>query len=274
MQNRVSSRVKATLTDSHFLIPLGVFFVGLALLSRGCIALTGTNAADANRNSTVSIPFVGCASDGQVGPVKPPQGGLKRIPVPATAAPRLAYYSAKGGPGVLGPRGWSCFEAYGSNGNFLYLSPEPINGNVVISDHWKGFTGPAIQISEVYGGTSGRFEVAKVIARVFPAHLGFVRNVAAEGFAQTSDFPTGPYPADKLTYKNADTVEYETPPNQTGLGTDSRLVKSGEAIYGVAILSGEDTDLTLVAVRPGPEYVGLVPVVVREVEREAPSFAN
>lgn len=32
MQNTVPSRVKATLTDSHFLIPLGVFFVGLALL--------------------------------------------------------------------------------------------------------------------------------------------------------------------------------------------------------------------------------------------------
>jgi hypothetical protein len=32
MQNEASSRVRATVTDSHFLIPLGVFFVGLALL--------------------------------------------------------------------------------------------------------------------------------------------------------------------------------------------------------------------------------------------------
>lgn len=32
MNNEVSSRVKATISDSHFLIPLGVFFVGLALL--------------------------------------------------------------------------------------------------------------------------------------------------------------------------------------------------------------------------------------------------
>jgi len=32
MHNSAPSRLKATLTDSHFLIPLGVFFVGLALL--------------------------------------------------------------------------------------------------------------------------------------------------------------------------------------------------------------------------------------------------
>ena len=32
MQNEGFSRVKATVTDSHFLIPLGVFFVGLMLL--------------------------------------------------------------------------------------------------------------------------------------------------------------------------------------------------------------------------------------------------
>lgn len=32
MHNEGPSRVKATVTDSHFLIPLVVFFVGLALL--------------------------------------------------------------------------------------------------------------------------------------------------------------------------------------------------------------------------------------------------
>jgi hypothetical protein len=32
MQNESASRIKATITDSHFLIPLGVFFVGLVLL--------------------------------------------------------------------------------------------------------------------------------------------------------------------------------------------------------------------------------------------------
>lgn len=32
MHNEAPSRIKATITDSHFLIPLGVFFVGLVLL--------------------------------------------------------------------------------------------------------------------------------------------------------------------------------------------------------------------------------------------------
>jgi hypothetical protein len=32
MHNEASSRVKATVTDPHFLIPLAVFFVGLVLL--------------------------------------------------------------------------------------------------------------------------------------------------------------------------------------------------------------------------------------------------
>jgi hypothetical protein len=32
MQKMGLSRVQATVTDSHFLIPLGVFFVGLVLL--------------------------------------------------------------------------------------------------------------------------------------------------------------------------------------------------------------------------------------------------
>lgn len=32
MRNETSSRVRATVTDSHFLIPLGVFFLGLVLL--------------------------------------------------------------------------------------------------------------------------------------------------------------------------------------------------------------------------------------------------
>jgi hypothetical protein len=64
------------------------------------------------------------------------------------------------------------------------------------------------------------------IARVFPAHRAFVRKVIAEGIEPTSDFPFGPYPNDKLTYKNKEMVEYETPAHKDGLGTQSRLQKS------------------------------------------------
>ncbi|HVN17333.1 MAG TPA: hypothetical protein VMU05_01125 [Dongiaceae bacterium] len=94
--------------------------------------------------------------------------------ISAGAAERLAYYKAEYGVGVLAPRGWHCFGTYGSNGATLYVSPDPINAADLLSTSWKGFAGPAIQISVAEGGTSGRFEVAKTIARVFPKHKAFV----------------------------------------------------------------------------------------------------
>jgi hypothetical protein len=196
----------------------------------------------------VSVPFVGCASDGQLGPVAPPRGKSKVVILSADDARQLAYYKAKEGFGVLAPRGWHCFSAYGSNGSTLYVSAERIDGAEWVSGKWKGPPGDAIQISSSYGGTSGRFEVAEVIARVFPMHADFVKNVIAEGIETASDFPTGPYPADKLAYKSNEAVEFETPANSDGLGT-ILMWKNGEPIRGVAILVGEDTDLVLLSAR-------------------------
>ena len=86
--------------------------------------------------------------------------------ISAASAQRLAYYKAQYGLGVLAPRGWHCFSTYGSNGSSLFISPDAIDSKALFSDDWKGFSGQAIQISYSSGGTSGRFEVAKVIARV------------------------------------------------------------------------------------------------------------
>src|SRR5580692_3776159 len=63
-----------------------------------------------------SIPFVGCKADGQVGPLKAPKETTKMISLPSELAHELAYYKAEGGVGVLAPRGWYCFETYGSSG--------------------------------------------------------------------------------------------------------------------------------------------------------------
>jgi hypothetical protein len=76
----------------------------------------------------------------------------------------------KRGLGVLAPRGWHCFSTYGSNGSNLFVSPVPIDGKALFSADWKGFMGDVVQLSVMDGGTSGRFEVAKVVARVFPAY--------------------------------------------------------------------------------------------------------
>jgi hypothetical protein len=220
------------------------------------------------------VPFVGCKSDGQVGPQEAPKGESKLVPIDREKAQRLAYYESDQGVGVLAPRGWLCFGTYGSNGANLYLSPQSIDAAALFSTSWKGLTGPVIQMSVEYGGTSGRFGVAQTIARVFPAHRAFVRKVIAEGKESASDFPSGPYPNDKLTYKNKETVECETPAHRDALGTQSRLQKNGDPIRGVAILVGADTNLLFLATRLPSEMNDLTPTIIQEVERRAVAVAQ
>jgi hypothetical protein len=221
----------------------------------------------------VRVPFVGCASGGQVGPLKAPAGTSKIEVLSPEPARRLAYYQAEHAFGVLAPRGWHCFGTYGSNGSTLFVSPKPIDGNAFFSGHWSGFTGPAIEISGRFGGTSGRFEVARTIARVFPADMAFAKKVIAEGLEPANSFPQGPYPGDKLVYRNNQIVEYETPPNQTGLGTTFGLQKNGSPTSGVAILAGKDqtkdTILIHLAVRLPQNATDLGPSIIRQVERDS-----
>jgi len=224
--------------------------------------------AQASKDAVDHVPFVGCKSDGQVGPLDAPKSKSPHVHVTASLAERLAYYQAEDGFGVLGPRGWHCFSTYGSNGSSLYVSPTPISGAELFSDDWKGLTGPAIQISTMIGDTSGRFQVAEVIARVFPAHLDFVEAVISEKIRPASDFPRGPYPDDKLVYRNKEVVEFVTPPNTEGLGTQSRLLKNGDPITGAATLVGEGPDLVQVSIRLPAELRSLAPAIVTQVEQE------
>lgn len=227
-------------------------------------------AAAASPQAVVAqVPFVGCKSDGQVGPRKAPAGKTKALRIDADSAQQLAYYKTIDGLAVLAPRGWYCFETYGSSGSSLYVSPEPINVAIVFTDKWRGFAGPAVQLTNEYGGTSGRFGVARVIARVFPTHREFVTDVVNEGIEPATFFPSGPYPKDKLTYKGNELVEYETPSQTEGLGTDSRLQKNAQPIRGVAILVGEDPDLVQLSVRLPANQVDLTTVIIQQVEREA-----
>ena len=242
-----------------------------------CAGLAGGRVAGGQVNTSashavsaaVTVPFVGCASDGQVGPLKAPAGKNKVVAIPVAAALRLAYYQAEDSPGVLAPRGWHCFSTYGSNGANLFVSPDPIDSKTVFSDDWKGFLGPAVQISVSDGGTSGRFEVAQVVARVFPAYKGFAQNVIAEGIEPARDFPFGPYPSDKLTYRAKNIVEFETPANAHGLGTDSLLEMNAGPIDGVAVISGADTNLTHLSARVPATDSDLIPYMIKRAESEA-----
>jgi hypothetical protein len=203
----------------------------------------GKSLAMAAQDASIQVPFIGCASDGQVGPLKVPTGLSKAVAIPALSAQRLSYYKAENGVGVLAPRGWNCFSTYGSNGSNLFVTPDPIDPNAPFSSDWKGFSGPIIQVSISSGGTSGRFQVAQIIMRVFPAFKAFAQNVIAEGIEPASSFPSGPYPTDKLTYRGKNIVEFETPTNTKGLGTNSQVQIGTTPIDGVAIISLPNTDL-------------------------------
>lgn len=218
-------------------------------------------------NVATHVPFVGCPADGQGGPVDPPQRKDKVVSMPAVLVQDVAYYSA-GDSGVLAPRGWYCFETYGSGGTSLFIAPSQLDSSILFSDTWPGFTGPAIEYSVTSTDTSGRFAGAKTIARVFPAHMDFVKKVEAEGIDVDAPYLVGPFPNDTLKYLNNDAVEYMTPPNETGLGTLSRLKVNGSPITGIAILHLERGSLLQLSVRLPDDMAGLRPVIIQELERE------
>ena len=245
----------------------------MAILSAALMAGIGFTAP-AYANAPASVPFVGCKSDGQVGPQEAPTGKPKIISISPQLAQTIAYYKASNGLGVLAPRGWYCFGTYGSDGSNLYVTPMPLSPAHLFSESWKGISGYGIQLSESSGDTSGRFEVAHIIARVFPAHLAFVRRVIAEGVEPATSFTYGPYPADKLTYKSKETVEYVTQPNTEGLGTKSFLIKDADPIDGVALLTGEELSLTNLSARLPPEMSDLLPPIIRQVEQDSSPSAT
>jgi hypothetical protein len=259
-----------------FGIILAAIVVGITLRGRavqsGAVAQKPVRiAAPAQGSSSEAtevsrVPYVGCKSDGQQGPVSAPIGVSKVVHIDAKVAQGLAYYESQKDFGVLAPRGWHCFGTYGSNGSSLYVSPEPIDPIKT-----NGFAGPLIQLSFSDGDTSGRYDVAKVIARVFPAHRKFVTNLVkddTEEGVESETFAYGAYPTDRLIYNGDAIVEYQTPAQTDGLGTDSRLLKDENPISGVAILTGENPDLLHLSLRLPPSQVDLTASIIHQLESD------
>jgi hypothetical protein len=185
----------------------------------------------------------------------------------ANEAARLAYYKAEKGIGVLAPRGWHCFATYGSGGDQLYVKPQPINSARIFHDG-PGFSdGPGIEVAYRFGGTSGRFSVADIIARVFPAYESFAREVAKE--PGTVPFTFGPYPKDELVYRGKALVEYRTPANAEGLGTHSWLKRGSGPIEGAAMIVEGEPDLAFLSVRLPTGLSWLTATLIRQFEQDA-----
>ena len=79
------------------------------------------------RKGQVSVPLVGCASDGQTGFLEAPESGTISVGIGRDMGRGLAYYKAASAMGVLAPRGRHCFGTYGSGGYTLFVSAEPID---------------------------------------------------------------------------------------------------------------------------------------------------
>jgi hypothetical protein len=251
-----------------------VLLAALTILrSSPLIAQTGPQGSN-QKTPLVSVPFVGCKSDGQGGPVGAPEGAEKIVQIDASAAKKLAYYKADNSSGVLAPRGWFCVGTYGSSGSSLFVTPQPIKSDDLLSVNWAGIVGPGIQFQEISGDTSGRFQVAAVIARVFPTHKAFVESVINVGVEPASAFPFGPYPQDRLTYRSDQVVEFQTPAHSEGLGTASALKQNDAPIAGVALLEGETPDLLLLTVRLPPDLNDLTSQIIQQVERDSASGAS
>ena len=55
------------------------------------------------------------------------------------------------------------------------MSLKPFDRNDLSGSGANGFVGPVVKLGRSLGDTSGRIDVAGVIAGVFPAHMALVR---------------------------------------------------------------------------------------------------
>src|SRR5579884_1412623 len=176
----------------------------------GCVPAYGGSTAT-RPVTTVSIPFVGCPSFGQIEVLEAPKATSKSVSIRARYGKALAYYKSADGISVLAPRGWYCQGVSGSGGAALFVAPKPI---VTSSSGWEGLGGAAIEVDDISGENSGRYEVAELIARVFPTYKSFARRVWRD---LDSPLPSGPYPKDTLVYRGKMVVNYRTPARTEGL---------------------------------------------------------
>jgi uncharacterized protein YecT (DUF1311 family) len=182
------------------------------------------------------VPTLGCPQDGMADPIEAPRLPTSaRVIVPSGLETSLTLYSAFEDPstGVLGPRGWDCFGTYGSGGSTLYITPRRLS-DPILDRREKVAAGPFVIRTIVLGETSGRDELYRISARIFPRARPFIERV--EGLDEAKRYIYKPWPNDTLKYLSDFAVNYVTPARSVGLGTELGLASGRLPTYGLAHL--------------------------------------
>jgi len=226
------------------------------------IALLLLTTASEAREPSQKVPFVGCPSDGQLGPRAGPKKGNTPA-LPARESAQLAYYADDEGLGVLAPRGWHCFALLGSDGSLVIVTPERHVSDDFIGANTVSFRGPAIQISYSTAGTSGRLAVMPVIVRYFPRYLPFVREMKDLDL-DFEALTARPYRNDITKSRTANYFRFTTPAHRTGEGTNSRLLPGNLPIEGSRKIVGSasEPDMLSLEVRLPPQFARLADTIL------------
>ena len=236
-------------------------------MRRGYGRLAAVIALTAPAPALATVPVIGCPAVGQSGPIPAP---TRLGPAPAVARGlegTLAFYM---GPysvvAVLAPRGWHCLESYGSGGAQLFVTPAPITADALFGS--AGLAGPAVVMEFINGENSGRFEVARLVARLFPAYRSYAVHVAEMDLEPATAYPTRPYPHDRLLRRGRRTIEFATPSHTAGLGTVGQLLSQEGAVQGAVTVRRRSFGMEArqVLVRLPPEMGFLAPVIVHAME--------
>jgi hypothetical protein len=220
-----------------------------------------SGTASAADPDTPTVPSVDCPENDQTGTAKAPQSMM--IALDQQLAAQIAYYSAAHGLGVYAPKSWYCRAWYGSSGSILLVTPQRIAPPYF---PLPAIRGSAVMIQSSSGATSGRFHVAIAASRLFSVVGGeFIERVKQEHLISDSSFDAKPYPDDQLQYLSDRLVEYTTPANRTGLGTEGMFEMSNLPVRGLTILNPETeaNSLTEVRVRVPPALNSVAAAIVQ-----------
>jgi hypothetical protein len=213
------------------------------VLYLACPALAAASDAELQQR----VAAVACPTSDQTGAARLQAGASMPAPVQQRLAEQIAYYQAEHSPGVYAPRGWSCRAWNGSNGSVLVVTPKRLEPPYF---PLPMITGAAVTIDTSDAGTSGRFHVGIVAAQLFPlVGSDLITRVREEHLISDSSFDRQPRPDDQLRYLSDRFVEYTTPANHTGLGTDGLLEMSDLPVRGLTLLNLAADVNTLIEVR-------------------------